>query len=191
MAKKDIKEVLSQYVPASVLDQAVEEVTGTEIAPDWFRQQAAELGGAAKERDELKARLESIESAPKRKEALKRVGIDYDAQPRYGQKTLDAIPADKLDDLDFIANFVKEEGFPATVQPQQQQGDRSGAEQIVAFTTDAGTGAPLQTGSDDDFYRELDAVPDGDKVATRAVLEKYGKVQPSEGLATTVVQQQN
>lgn len=139
---EDIRTVLSKYVPSAVLDQAVEEVSGTDIAPEWFRQEVAKLGGAAKERDELKARLESIESAPKRKEALRRVGIDYDQVPKYGQKALDEIPTDDLDDLEKVAKFVSEQGFEAKVTPDESSQGGSGAEQITDFLTNQGTGSP-------------------------------------------------
>ena len=148
---QDIREVLGKYVPAAVLDQAVEEVTGTDIAPDWFRQQAAELGGAAKERDELKSRLESIESAPKRKEALARVGIDYDAVPKYGQKALDALPASDLDDLEKVASYVQEQGFEANLTEQAQ--NLTNAERISEATVDMGSGTPARTSKSEEAYR--------------------------------------
>ena len=184
---KDLKEVLAQYVPASVLDEAVQAVSDTEIAPDWFRQEAAKLGADAKEAAELRTKLESIELAPKRKEALGRVGIQYDDQPKFAQRFLDSIDAKTLDDLDKLAETVKNEGFDARLQPEHQ-GDPNQVEQIVNFTSET-QGAPLKRGSDEDFYREFDAVPDGDKEASRRVLEKYGKAQPSEGLMTTVTKE--
>lgn len=139
---EDIRSVLSKYVGPEVLDRVVDEVTSTEIAPDWFRKQAAELGGAAKERDDLKARLESIESAPKRKEALKRVGIDYDAVPKYGQKALDEIPAEDLDNLEKVAQYVQEQGFDAKVQAEQEGGEKPGSQQVTEFLTNQGAGTP-------------------------------------------------
>jgi vacuolar-type H+-ATPase subunit I/STV1 len=179
----DLREVLAKY---GLNEDAMAEIEEA-ATPDTFRSQLAELGAKAKRADELESRLSSIESAPKRKEALKRVGVDYDAQPKYGRKTLDAIPADRLDDLDFVANYVKEEGFEATLAPEQQTGERSGAEQIVDFTSNAGTGAPVRTGqqaADEAFYADLDRVPDGDKEAIREVLMKHGRLEaPAE--ATT------
>lgn len=175
-----LREVLAKYGLSEDAQAEIEEAA----TPDTFRSQLAELGAKAKKADELEARLASIESAPKRKEALKRVGIDYDAQPKYGQKTLDAIPHDKLDDLDFIANYVKEEGFEATLQPDEETPDRSGADQITDALTEMGTGAPVRPASqqaDDDFYRDLDAIPDGDREAMREVLAKHGRLAPSEG----------
>lgn len=178
----DLKEVLSKYVPEHVLDDVAAEVQEA-ATPDSFRKELGELGAKAKEADALRDELESIKSAPKRKEALKRVGVEYDKQPKYGQKTLDAIPHDKLDDLQYVANFVKEEGFEATLQTEEKPGEKSGAERITDFTTSAGNGAPVQTSDEakeQAFYADVEKVPDGDKNAMREVLIKHGRFDPSK-----------
>ena len=84
-----------------------------------------------------------LETQPKRKETLKGVGIDYDSLPQYGKEVLDQIPADKLDDTEFVASFVQSKGFEAQVQ-QQTQTPQSGADQIVAFSTSQGSGTQVQ-----------------------------------------------
>lgn len=181
---EDLREVLGRFVPQAVLDDAVEALKETDIAPEWWRSEMAKVAPDAKEAKELRAELESIRSAPKRKEALKRVGVDYDAVPLYGQKTLDALPADKLDDLDFVAQFVKEEGFEATLSPEQEVQERSGAEEMTHQQTSMGNGQPVRTGqqaADEAFYADLDAVPDGDKEGVRKVLEKHGRLAPTDG----------
>lgn len=167
----DLKEVLGKYVPAAVLDEAVEEVSQTDIAPDWYRKQAAEMGGAAKERDDLRSRLESIESAPRRKEALKRVGIDYDAVPKYGQKALDGLPADDLDNLEKVAQFVQEQGFEANLTNEQTP-PQSGAERITAATIEMGNGTPTT-----ETYEEAVAKADSEKDLD-AVYARFGKPVP-------------
>lgn len=178
-----LREALSKFVPESVLDQAVDAVKTTEVAPEWYRKDIAEVGAKAKKADELEARLNSIESAPKRKEALKRVGIDYDAVPKYGQEALDSLPADKLDDLDYVAKYVNEKGFEADLSQQQPQ-PTSEAERITQATVDLGTGAPVRISQDarqQEFLAELDKVPDGDKNAMNEVLSKYGMTPATEG----------
>lgn len=84
---------------------------------------------------------QSQDTLPKRKDALKKAGVDYDAQKPFGKEVLDAIPADKLEDAEFVAEFVQAKGFEATVA-QEEQGAKPGAQQIVEGTTGAGVGAP-------------------------------------------------
>lgn len=177
-----LQEVLSKYVPAGVLEAVAEEVREA-ATPDSFRKELGELGAKAKEADSLRSELESIKSAPKRKEALQRVGINYDAEKKYGQEILDSIPHDKLDDLDFVAQFVQEKGFDADlsqVTPQPQ----SEAERITQATVDLGTGTPANVSKDarqQEFLDALDKVPDGDKNAMNEVLAKFGMSPATEG----------
>lgn len=141
---EDIREVLGRYVPEAVLDEALDAVKSTEIAPKWFQDEVAKIGADAKEAKQLRAELESIKSAPKRKEALARVGIDYDAVPKYGQKALDELPVEDLDDLDKVAQYVQEQGFEANLQTEEAPKEQSGAEQIVNFTSSVGPGGPVK-----------------------------------------------
>lgn len=134
----DLREFLSKHgLRDDVIEEAVEMA-----APEFYRSEIAKVGAKAKKADELENELTSIRSAPKRKEALKRVGIDYDAVPKYGQDTLDSLPHDKLDDLDFVADFVKQKGFEAKVQSEEQTRERTGAEQVAEFASTAGQGPP-------------------------------------------------
>lgn len=127
----DLKDVLAQYVPAKDLDEAVEALRDTEIAPEWFRAEAAKLGADAKEAQGLRARLESIESAPKRAEAYARVGLKGDL-PKFASDWLDQnIPVDKLDDLVFIASKVKEGGFEVDLAEAQGTEQQPPAAQIT------------------------------------------------------------
>lgn len=123
-----LRAVLAKY---GLNEEAISEIEEA-ATPDTFRSQLAELGAKAKRTDELESRLASIESAPKRREALARVGIDYDAVPKYGQKALDALPTEDLEDLAKVAKYVQEQGFEANIQPEPE-GERSGAEQISEF----------------------------------------------------------
>lgn len=168
-----LQEVLSKYVPASVLEEAVEAVKTTEIAPEWYRNDIAKVGAEAKEGRDAKARLASIESAPKRKEALKRVGVDYDAEKKYGQEKLDSLPADKLDDLDFVAQFVKEAGFDAKLPSEEGTPAASGAEEVVNFTQGAVGGQPPQQSS---YEADMAAATTPEQVDD--VYRKHGKPVP-------------
>lgn len=169
---EDIREVLSRYVPASVLDEAVDAVKETEIAPEWYRNDIAKVGAEAKEAQQLRAKLESIESAPKRKEALSRVGIDYDAVPKYGQKALDGIPAKDLEDLEKVAQYVQEQGFEANLQAEQKPREKSGAEDITDFMTNVGSGTPT-TETYEEAVAKADTPEDMD-----AVYRRFGKPVP-------------
>lgn len=86
------------------------------------------------------------ETLPKRKEALRLVGVNYDAEPQYGQETLDSIPDDKLDNTEWLAEFVKSKGFRASLQSEEEPREKSGAEKITDFLTNAGPGAPVKAG---------------------------------------------
>lgn len=171
-----LRQVLAKY---GLNEDAMAEIEEA-ATPDTFRSQLAELGAKAKRADELESRLSSIESAPKRKEALARVGIDYDAVPKYGQKALDALPVEHLEDLNKVAQYVSEQGFEANLQTDEAPREVSGAEAITNFMTQAGTGAPVRTGqaaSEAAFYADLDKVPDGDKEGIRAVLAAHGRLE--------------
>ena len=170
---------LNELLNDGTLTQDVfDELADLSVAKDAIK----EFNQVKSERDELATFKAQVETAPKRKEALKRVGIDYDAQPKYGQKTLDALPADKLDDLDFVAKYVTDEGFAATLQPEQQTGEKSGAEAITDTLTQFGSGQPVRVGAEAaeaDFLADLDKVPDGDKEALTEVLKKHNRHQQS------------
>lgn len=161
-----LKEVLAKYVPESVLDDAVEAVKTTEVAPEWYRNDIAKIGGEVKEGREAKARLQAIESAPKRKEALQRVGIDYDAVPKYGQKALDAIPVEDLEDLEKVAKFVQAEGFDAKYDPEGA-GEVSNSEQVSEFSATAGTGAPPSGGDREALLAKANSIEEINEIVAK------------------------
>lgn len=175
----DLREVLSKFVPESVLDQAVDELKDTEIAPEWFRQEAAKVGADAKEAKTLRAELESIKAEPKKVEAYKRVGLlpqdakDLTGLKPYARDWLDRnIALEDLDNLEKVANKVQEGGFEvdlSQVQPQPQ----SGAERITQATVEMGTGTPTQ-----ESYEEAVAKADSPEELD-AVYERFDK-QPAE-----------
>lgn len=176
----DAKEALNRLKEIEdVPSEVIEALEGSSL-----RQQVANL--EARWRDEAEPAItykQRHESLPKRKEALKRVGVDYDAEKPYGQKTLDSIPADKLDDLDFVASFVKEEGFEASIEAEGRTTEPSGAEVITDFATTASTGPRQRTSQEaanQALLTELDKVPDDDKEAIAAVLAKHGYQSQAE-----------
>ena len=128
-------------------------------------------------RDEAEPALDykaKHESLPKRKEALKRVGVDYDAEKPYGRKTLDSIPADKLDDLEFVANFVKEEGFEASLKSEGDEGEKSGAAEITDFLSAQGDGTPPRTDKNAEMHKALEAAKSEEEAAK--ILAAHGQL---------------
>lgn len=125
------------------------------------------------ERDDLASFKQNVETAPKRKEALKRAGIDYDALPKYGQKALDGIPAEDLDDLEKVSKFVKDEGFEASIKTPDP-GEQSGADTITAALTDMGSGTPVRTDAQAEYEAARDAAKTPEEL--RAVLAKHGQL---------------
>lgn len=176
----ELREYLDKLgLKEEAIDKAVELAT-----PENTRKDLGELGGKVKTLEAELAELRPLKEAPKRMEALKRVGIDYEAQPGYGKKALDSIPFDKLDDLDFVAQFVKDEGFEASLSPEQIAEGQTGAERITEATVGLGQGGPVQTtksAKDQAFFDDLDRIPDGDKNAMAEVLAKHGRLPQSEG----------
>lgn len=177
---EDIREVLGRYVPASVLDEAVDAVKETEIAPEWFRSEAAKLGADAKEAQQLRSELESIRSEPQRVEAYKRVGLlpqdatDASALKPYQKDWLDRnIPLDDLGDLEKVASKVQEGGFDVSLSEQQQPRDKSGAEQITDFMTSTGSGTPTT----ERYEEAVEAARSPEELD--AVYKRFGK-QPQE-----------
>jgi predicted nucleic acid-binding Zn-ribbon protein len=169
-----LKEALSKFVPASVLDEAVEAIKETEVSPEWYRSDIAKVGARAKQADEFEARLNSIESAPKRKEALKRVGIDYDAQPKYAQKVLDSYSGE-LDKLEDLASFVKDEGFEANLSTDETT-DKSAAAQITDAMTSL-TGEVVRTDKQAEMHKQLDAAAaKGDEAEYDRILAAHGQL---------------
>lgn len=167
-------DLLNQLLEDEVLTQEQhDELADLSAAKEAIK----EFNEVKRERDELAAFKQQVETSPKRKEALKRVGVDYDAVPKYGQKALDAIPSEDLDDLEKLAGHVQAEGFEATIQAEEE-GAKSGAEVITDFATST-TGTPVRTSkeaSEQAFLADLDTVPDGDKQSLREVLAKHGRL---------------
>ena len=162
---------LNELLEAGTLSQAdYDELADLSAAKEAIK----EFNQVKSERDDLQGRVERFETAPKRKEALKRVGIDYDAQPKFAQRFLDGIDAETLDDLEQLAKVVNDEGFEAKVE-QASGGDEPAAAQIVSQGVEAAPSTPTSS-TDSDFYRDLDAVPDGDKEAVKAVMAKHGRL---------------
>lgn len=126
----------------------------------------------AKWRDEAQPAIDfkrTQDTLPKRKEALKKAGVDYDSQKPFGKEVLDAIPAEKLEDAEFVAEFVQAKGFEATQQSDEGQGTKPAAQQIVDGTTGAGTGTAALEG----YEAAVAAAQTPEELD--AVYERYGK----------------
>lgn len=177
----DLREVLGKYVPQAVLEQALEEIKDTDAAPEWFRTEAAKLGSAAKERDELRARLESIEKGPRREALAAKFGVDVTSLKKAERHALEQFDweGDEPSEEAF-AQHLSEWEIPASGKPDQPTISEPNAARIVDQAVNSSS-VPLPTNQDAEFHRELDAVPDGDKQAVTAVLEKYGRLAPDHG----------
>lgn len=132
-------------------EEAIEKAVELAV-PDSFRKDLAEMGGRIKEYETELSDLRPLKDAPKRKEALKRVGVDYDAQPKSVRRTFDAIPSDKLDDLNHVAQVVQEEGIQADLSAVQEAQSQTAAEQISEATMGLGNGTPSRTTRSKEAY---------------------------------------
>ena len=77
------------------------------------------------------SKLTKIEKAPVLKKSLEQLGVDYDAQPRFGKKALEAFEWEGDEpDLEQLASYLTEEGFEVA-QTQAEAQEQTGAEKIV------------------------------------------------------------
>jgi hypothetical protein len=178
---KDLREVLSKYVPQAVLDSVVDEVAEVD-GPEWYRAEAAKLGAKAKRADELEAQLGSITKAPKREALAQKLGVDVNNLKKAERHALDQFTwdGDEPSEDDFAKHLAEWE-IPTSNEPQAQQGQEPAAARIAEHAVSAGQGRPPAQTSDDDFYRDLDSVEDGDREGVRGVLVKHGRTAPTEG----------
>lgn len=174
----DIREVLSKYVPQSVLDEALEEIKTTEIAPEWYRNDIAKVGAEAKEAQQLRARLASIEKAPKREALAKRFGVDMSSLKRAERHALEQFDweGDEPSEEAF-AQHLSEWEIPTQGQPQGQSSEAPNAAGVVEAAQRFGS-TPAPTNQDAEFYRELAAAPTAE--AGQQVLAKYGRLATSD-----------
>lgn len=153
-----------------------------ELADLSIAKEAIKEGNDWKRRAETaEATVQKFETAPKRKEAWKLVGIDYDNEKQYGRDALDSYDGD-LDDTDALAAYATAKGFEATISSDAASGEKSGAEKITDSITQFGSGQPVRVGAEAaeaDFLADLDKVPDGNKEALTEVLKKHNRHQQS------------
>lgn len=136
-------ELETQNVKADVIERITTSLR-SELDSSGLRKKLGELEAWRKDKGEPAIdKLQRYETAPKRKEALHRVGVDYESQPLYGREVLDSIPIDKLDDLEYVSQFVRDKGFEATAPIEQEQ-EQPPAAGVVEHATSAPT---TQTGS--------------------------------------------
>lgn len=116
----------------TITQETYDELVDLNAAKEAIR----EFETVKRERDELAQFKTEVEIAPKRAEAVKNAGVDFESLPAYGQDYLKRnIPADKLEDGDFVASVIQQGGFQAQVHENQEQSAQSGADQIVEFST--------------------------------------------------------
>lgn len=143
-----------------------EVIEALEASP--LRKQLAEW--EAKWRDEAEPAIAfkaTQETLPKRKEAVKKAGIDYDSQPLYAQEVLDAIPADKLDNGEYVASYIQQKGFTATKQAEGGT-EQPKAAAIVEHATNAGTTPDQET-----YEAAIEAASSPEELD--AVYKRFGK----------------
>lgn len=143
----EFEQALERMEAADVPQNVIDDVKGAyekDLDASSLRRKVGEL--EARWKNEAEPAIQKAtyyETQPKRIEALKGIGVDYAAMPKYGQEVLDSLPADKLDDKEFVANFVQSKGFEITPQ-QAQPGDQSGAAQVVSQAVSGGqAGTPV------------------------------------------------
>lgn len=125
--KERLDELEEYGVPSDVIDALRQEVDSSKL-----RQKVGELEARWKDEGEPAiAKVQEFETRPKRIEALRKAGIDYEDLKPYARDYLDRnIPADKLEDSDYIAEVISQGGFEASLEVEQ--GEQTGAEQMAA-----------------------------------------------------------
>lgn len=95
-----------------------------------LRKQAGEAEKLRKERDELQAKVESFEAAPKRTKAFQDYGIDLDGLSKAERRVLEAYDGEL--DREAIAAFVDEFDLPLAEGTEEESGDEEPAAKKVA-----------------------------------------------------------
>ena len=133
--KQELLEQLESYnVPTDVIETFKQELDSSSLR----QKLESEIAWRKEHGEPAVQKVSYFETQPKRKETLAGIGIDYDSLPKYGQEVLDSLPADKLDDKEFVANFVQSKGFEANSQ-QPTQTPQPGAAGVVNQAIAGGT----------------------------------------------------
>lgn len=142
------KEVLEAF-QASPLRAQVEEANKT-------------IATLTQERDDAVSRITKIERAPGLKKALEQLGIDYEKQPRFGKKSLDAFEWEGDEpDLEKLAEYVEAEGFDYT--PFEQTTEDKPAAAKIAEQANVGSSRFMKTSSPQEQIAEAEATGDWEK----------------------------
>lgn len=148
------------------------------LQPEWYRKDIAEVGAKAKQVESLEAKLATLERQPQLASAVKELGVDYEAQPKFARSYLDAFDGDPSD-KEALAAYLTEGGFEAKSEPAGQT-ERPAAAVIAEQATGGGT--PTSAGdAKAALHADLDAIPDGDPEALREVLAKHGQLPKNIG----------
>ena len=104
-----LKELAEKY---DIDEEDLEKLSDSSIA----REEIKNFKALERERDELAAKVETYEAAPKRIQALKDAGIDWDSLNKRDQRIVERELTD-YDDPEKVSEFINEWGFEATEQP--------------------------------------------------------------------------
>lgn len=95
-----------------------------------LRKKAEEAEAAAKERDELKAKVEAYEAAPKRQAAFEKAGIDFEALRPAEKALLEKYDGELTDEA--IAELVEQNELPLVEEGGTEEEPPTDAERIAA-----------------------------------------------------------
>lgn len=126
---------LNQLVEDGVLTQEQhDELADLSVAKDAIK----EFNQIKAERDELATKVQTFETQPKRKAALEKFGIDYTTSKKYLRDVFDKIPADKLEDADFISQHLRDNEVEVTAGTEQTPGATPAAARVDAALNTGG-----------------------------------------------------
>lgn len=138
--RDDLLEELETYnVPTEVIDRLKAERDSSTLR----KKLEDEIAWRKEHGEPAVQKVQYFETQPKRKETLASVGIDYDSLPKYGQEVLDSLPTDKLDDKDYVANFVQSKGFEVAQQQAPEPATEPAAGVVAQAISGGQAGAPV------------------------------------------------
>ena len=101
-----------------------------------LRKKAEEAEAAVKERDELKAKVEAFEAAPKRQAAFEKAGIDFEALRPAEKALLEKYDGELTDEA--IAELVEQNELPLVEEGGSDEEPDTDAERIASTAKRAG-----------------------------------------------------
>lgn len=101
-----------------------------------LRKKAEEAEAAVKERDELKAKVEAFEAAPKRQAAFDKAGIDFEALRPAEKALLEKYDGELTDEA--IAELVEANELPLVEEDDSDKEPDTDAERIAGTAKRAG-----------------------------------------------------